>query len=92
MDAAAVDQQWRNHGQFLLRQLGTKGVLFENLCIAPALRPIELGDQRCCFVDTYLINAVFVTVKPKQAAVAAQVQLFHGIEDEIRRQGIERMR
>ena len=44
-------------------------MFFLNLFIAPAIWAVELSNEGFGFLDAYLINTVFVTVKLKNASV-----------------------
>jgi hypothetical protein len=55
-------------------------VFFEDGGVAPAARPVELGDQRRVVFDADLVDAVFIAVQRQQAAVAAQADAVEGVE------------
>ena len=60
------------------RQIQRKGVLFQNRLRAPAVRTIELGDERVAVVQTQLIYPVLKTVHLEQAAITMQPLAFNG--------------
>jgi len=72
-------------------QLEAEQVLFQNLFCTPAVRAVELGNQRLGFVDTDLVDTVLVAVQCEGAAVAAEALALDGIHDEIRGQSMERV-
>jgi hypothetical protein len=88
--ARAIDHRGDNRN-FLRIQFGHKGVFFENRGIAPALRPIKLGDERHAFFHADLVNTVFVAIERQQPAVAPETDAIQRIEDEIWRERRERM-
>ena len=53
-------QQGRHHGDFGLGQFERKSMLFHDLGIAPALRPVELRHHSLAVFQHDLENAVFV--------------------------------
>ncbi len=61
-------------------QFGREGVLFEDLRVAPAPRPVELGDDDAAVFQKDLEDAVLVRVELDQAAVAAQADAVEGVE------------
>ena len=67
----AKDQR-RDDRDLGVRKFDGKRVLFEDRSIRPALRPIELGDNRRAVFDTDLVDAVFVAVQRKEGAVACE--------------------
>src|SRR5690606_16086433 len=62
-EAAAVALQGGDHRDVQGGQLSAELMLFANGCIAPALRAVELGDQRCLAFDADLIHTVLVAVQ-----------------------------
>ena len=58
-------------------------VLFEDLGVAPAARPVELGDQRLVILDAELVDAVLVAVQRLQPAVGAQARALQRIEHRV---------
>ena len=83
----AIAQQWRHHRHFVFGQFQAEGVLFADCRIAPAVRAIELGDQRRFVLDAHLIDAVLVAVERQDAGVAEVAKALHGIEHQIRGEG-----
>jgi hypothetical protein len=75
--AGRVQFARRDHRHVLRRQLARERVLFEDLRVAPASWPIELGDDHLAVLEMNLEDAVLVRVELQQAAVAAQAD---GIE------------
>ncbi|MNI65455.1 hypothetical protein D3C73_1209660 [compost metagenome] len=85
-----VDQ--RRHDRHLaVGEFGGELVLFQNRFVAPALRPVELGDQRLGVFDTDLIDAVLVAVERQDARVAEKADAFDGIEHEVWCEGFKRV-
>src|SRR5690606_15460499 len=74
----------RNHRNLALGELERKSVLFVYRSVRPALRPIELGDQRRAVFEPELIDAILEAVQRDQPAVAAISPGLHRIEDELR--------
>ena len=87
----AIARQGRYHRDLMLGQLGAETVLLADRRIAPAVRAIELGDQRRFILDTDLIDAVLVAVECQYAGVAEVAKALHGIEHQIRGEGGKRM-
>jgi hypothetical protein len=58
-------------------------VLFENRFVGPALRAVELGDQRLGVFDADLIDTVLLAVERQNAGVAEKADAFDGIEHEV---------
>ncbi len=88
----AVALQGRDHGHLALFQFGGKGVFFENGGIRPAIRTVELGDQRSLGFDADLIDAILVAVEGQYPGIAEIAQAFDGVDDEVGTQIFERMR
>ena len=57
---AACQHQRANGRNLGGHELGGKGVLFENLGLAPAAWPVELGDHALAVFQRDLVDAVFV--------------------------------
>ncbi|MGV8677847.1 phosphotransferase, partial [Pseudomonas aeruginosa] len=53
--AFAVARQRRHHRHLAFRQLGAEGVLLADRRVAPAVRSVELGDQRLAVLDADLV-------------------------------------
>ena len=83
----AIAHQWRHHRHFVLGQLKAKAVLLADRGIRPALRAIELGDQRLLVVDADLIYPVFVAVERQHAGVGQIANAFNGIQHQVWSQG-----
>ena len=83
----ALSQQRRHHRNFLRRQFAGEGVLLADRRIAPAPRPVELGDHRRAVLDADLIHPVFVAVERQHPAVAAKShrldRIQHGLGREL---------
>ena len=88
----AVALQGRDHRHLALFQFGGKGVLFQDGRVGPAIRAIELGDQRGLAFDADLIDAVLVAVEGQHPGIAEIAQAFDGVDDEVGTQIFERMR
>ena len=52
--------------QIVVDQFLGEGMLFQNLRPGPAVRAIELDDDRVCLFDAHLIDAVLVAVEREQ--------------------------
>lgn len=89
--AFAVARQRRHHRHLAFRQLGGEGVLLADRRVAPAVRSVELGDQRLAVLDADLVHAVFVAVERQHPCVAEIAEAFHGIQDEVGGQLVEGM-
>src|SRR5262245_38623393 len=59
--AWAAEQRW-DYGDFSCRKLECEGMLFEDCGLGPAIRPVELGNQRRAIVHTQLVDTIFVAV------------------------------
>ncbi len=79
---ASVDDHWGGHRQLGGRQLRRELVLFLDLGIRPALRPIELQHQ-VAGRAAELVDPVLVAVERKQAAVGLQPDRGSGIQHHI---------
>jgi 7-carboxy-7-deazaguanine synthase len=58
-----------NDRYFVRREFEAEGVLLEDRLVAPASRPVELGDHRRAFVQADLINAVLEAVECEQSTI-----------------------
>ena len=87
---AVVDQR-RHHRDFDVGQFEGELVFFEDGFVGPALRTVELGDQRFGVFDADLIDAVFVAVERENARIAEETDAFDGIEHEIGCKGFKRV-
>jgi hypothetical protein len=67
-------------------------VLFENLLVTPAPRPIELSYERLPLFDPNLVNAILIAVERKSAAIAAKSLAFNGIDNEAGGKSLKRVR
>ena len=65
-------------------------MLFEDLRIAPAARPVELGDDDAAVLEKDLEDPVLVGIELDQPAVAAQADRVERVEDGIGSQAGER--
>jgi hypothetical protein len=74
---AALQHERRHDRHLRLGELEREGVFFEDLRVAPAPRPIELGHHRAAVFEKELEDAVLVGVELQDAAVAAKA---HRIE------------
>ncbi len=82
-----VDQGERWHsGHFGIGQCLGEGVLFQDLRIAPATGPVELGHHKTAIFQTDLEDAVFVGVQLQQAPVDLLPEGLQGVEDEVGRE------
>jgi hypothetical protein len=80
-----------NDRDLLLRELQREAVLFEDLRIAPARRPVELGHRGRAVFQHHLEHAVLVRVELQDAPVAAQADALQRVEHALRRQAFVRM-
>ncbi|MCY1512112.1 hypothetical protein D9M68_465600 [compost metagenome] len=87
--AFTITQQRRHHGHFTFRQFGAETVFLTDRRVAPALRAIELGDQRLGVFDAHLVDAVLVAVQREDACVAEKAEAFHGIQYQVGGEVIE---
>ena len=87
----AVVNQRRYHRHVAFGQFEGEAVLFQNRFVGPALRAIELGDQRLGVFDTHLIDTVFIAVEGQHTGVAEQAHAFNSIEHQIGCEGFKRM-
>src|SRR5690606_17114008 len=88
---AVVIAQRSDHRQLGLNQLMREMVLLENLCVAPALGPVKLGDQRLGALDADLVDAILIAVESEDAQVGQPPGALHRIDDELGRQLRERV-
>ncbi len=80
----AVDLDWRDHGKVMFREFEAEGVLLEDRLVTPAIRAIELDDDRCTVFDTDLVNPVLIRIQREQPAVAGEAGLVQRIEEVVR--------
>ncbi|MCY1495524.1 hypothetical protein D9M68_294280 [compost metagenome] len=90
--AFAVTHQRRHHGHLAFGQFGAEAVLLAYGRIAPALGPVELGDQRFGVLDAHLVDAVLVAVEGEYPRVAEIADTFHGIQYQVGGEVIEGVR
>ena len=83
---AALVLQRRNHGHLMREEFGGECVFLQNLRVAPAIRAVELADDRFAFFLPDLINPILVAVQRQQAAVAAPACSLDGVEQRIGRE------
>src|SRR5690606_10056495 len=83
----AIVGQWRDHRNLVLGQFEAEAMLLADRFIAPAVRAIELGDQRRFALDAHLIDAVLVAVECQYPGIAEIAKALHGIEYQIRGEG-----
>jgi hypothetical protein len=81
---AAADDLRRDQGDLGRGQFQGESVFLADLRVAPAPRPIELGDDRVGFVQTDLVDPVLIAVQRQQAAVRDQSDAFHGQQHGVR--------
>ncbi len=82
----AAELQWRDDGYFALGELVYEGVLLEDLRVGPTVRPVKLGHVRRLAFHRHLVDAVFVAVERKQAAVAGHADAVERVEHDVGRQ------
>ena len=85
----AIEQHGPHHRNFGCHQLGGEVVLFLNLRIAPALRPVELGDHRGAVFQLHLVDAVFVGRESGQAPVATQAHAVQRVKHQVGSEGFK---
>ena len=76
----------RDHGNLPLGQFRYEFMLFPDRLVAPPARPIELRHQRRRILAIHLVDAVFIAVERKQAAVARQADALQRIEHAVGRE------
>jgi len=101
LDAATFTRQIEKlDGDLAFRQFQRKGVVLEDLRVAPALRPVELGHHHGrprafrpagIVLQKDLEDAVLVAVERQQPAVAAQADALQRVEHRVRRQAFVRL-
>src|SRR5690606_6168022 len=80
----AVDLHRRYDGDFQVGEFEGELMLLEYRFIAPAIRSIELGNQRLAIFNANLEYAVFIAVQGERAGVTDIAERFHRIENGIR--------
>jgi UDP-glucose 4-epimerase len=85
----AIEAQRRDHRQLGSRQFERKRMFLEDLCVAPAARPVELEHQRAVVRRAELVDAVLIAVQREQATVAFHAERFRRRQDGVRRQSRE---
>ena len=58
-------------------------MLFDDRLVRPATRAVELCDYRFAFIDTDLVDPVFIAIERQRPPIAAQAYTLEGIEHEI---------
>ena len=76
----AAGGQGRYHGNFLRGQLCRESMLLADGRIAPATRPVELGDHRLAVFDADLVDPILVAVEREDPAIAAKSPRLERIE------------
>ncbi len=84
---AAVDLLLGNHRDLAYSQFKAEGMLLENRLIAPAVRSIELGDQRCGAFYADLKYPVFVTVQGQDARIREIAKRLDRVQHGVRGEG-----
>src|SRR5271154_1158029 len=74
-------REWRDYRDLAFKKLDCECMLFQNLCVAPPLGPIELGNDRRAVFQQHLKHAVFVAVERNETTIATQAAAFHRIEN-----------
>lgn len=83
----AVASIRRGHNRKLrVIEFSRKAVFFEDGVVAPAIRPVELGDDRWRIFDAHLIHAILIAVQCKKPAVTSQGEAFERFDDMFRLQ------
>jgi hypothetical protein len=63
-------------------------VFLEDLLPRPALRAIELGDERRPVFHAHLIDTVLVAVERQDAGIGGDADTLHGFQHGFRAQGL----
>jgi hypothetical protein len=79
-----AQHQRRHHRHLGFGQFQRVGVLFEDLRVAPAARPVELGHHGAAVFQEYLEDAVLVGVELQHAPVATQAYRVESVQDLLR--------
>lgn len=91
VQSGATQLQRGNDRDLGLAQLGSKGMLLENLLPTPTPGPIELDDHRTSVLQTGLIDTVLVRTESLQPPIAGQPQRFESVHHTVRSQGVVRV-
>jgi hypothetical protein len=83
VERAADENERRDDRDLALGELGDERVLFVDLCVGPARRPVELRHDRRAFFQEDLVDAVLVAVERDHAPVAAQADGLERVEDDV---------
>src|SRR4030095_13877589 len=89
-DAAGFDR--RHHRNLAGRELGDELVLFANLQVGPAARPIELYDDGRCVITPNLVDAIFIAAEGEKTSIAPEPDGVERVEHDSRRELGIRMR
>src|SRR6185503_16303947 len=76
-----------DHRYLALGELAREGVLLFDLRVAPATRPVELGDHGGFFLQPHLVDAVLVAREREQPPVGSQPERRDRVEHHFRREG-----
>ena len=66
-------------------------MFLQNLRVAPALWPVELGHHRAAIFQLHLVDTVFVRGQRGESPVAAQAHAVERIEHHVGRERVKRM-
>src|SRR5258707_15608492 len=80
MHGLARAQQWRDHRNFLGRELAREGMFLADRGVAPALRAVELVNDRVAFPVADFIPPVFVVFALQHPPIAAKSQCIDRIQ------------
>ncbi len=86
-----ADHPRGDDGNFALGQLDGKGMVLEDLRVAPAIGAVELRHHVGVVLQAHLVDAVLVAVEREQAPVAAQADALERIQHRVGRQAFIRL-
>src|SRR5690606_17078246 len=89
---APVLDDRRHHRNFGGGELEREAVLLLDRRIAPAIRAIELHDERYALLDSHLIDTILVTVQREDAPVGDTPEGLYRGNDDVRSQSVIRVK
>ena len=89
MQRRAIDEQGGNDRNLGISKFPGKPVLFKDLQIAPALRPVELRDAVVALINAYLVYTVFVAVQGQQPAIDVETETRDSVENVVGFEGLK---
>ena len=78
---SSVDLQRRHDRNIGVGQFKIELMFLDDGFVAPASRPVELGDHRALFLDADLIDTILVAVEGQETAVATKRQTLQHFDD-----------